>query len=265
MLRKIFSFSKRGTPSCQEGAGGVPEAVIVRRDLPQPPLYKRGLLNIDSFAVSKHLILSFVVFLNFIFAAPAQAKDQAQIYTAYLALTDQTTPDALQILSDGDRATKICAENDAECHYYAALIDRERIAQRLANAKTEWPLILNHLASVVVFNDSLDQGGAYRTLGQIYLNLPKSPYLGKTLMQNLDLAWESAAKSLRVAALDPRNLLLAGQVRLAQKDTASAGLYLKNAKAELAGYKGPKAEKARLKAAIDEALKNSEIESKKSK
>ncbi len=203
-----------------------------------------------------------VLILSLIAATPALAEEHAQIYAQYLALTNQTTDAAVQILTDGDRATRSCAENDAACHYYAALFDRERIARRLANAKTEWPLILNHLASVVVFDDTLDQGGAYRTLGQIHLNWPKSPYLGKTLTQNLGQAWEYAAKSLRVAALDARNLHLAGQVRLAQKDYQSAGLYLKNANEQLSRYKGPKAEKARLKAAIDQALEDVQVSSK---
>lgn len=183
-----------------------------------------------------------------------------QQYTQFLSLESKTSSDAVLLVKDGYQKALQCLSVDKEsleCRYYAGLFRGEMLALKQVNIKKELNLMIVDFEAVIAKDASYDHAGSHRALGHLYLSLPSLPVLGFSLKKDLVLAWDHASKALRFFPNDTENLYLAGLIRLEQNDDVSANLYFKKAQSFLGDYQGPKAEKNRLKLAIQKGLKSS--------
>ena len=184
-----------------------------------------------------------------------------QQYNSYLALEDKTTAEAIAIIKDGYKKSNQCFsayKDNLECRYFLGLFRGEMLALKQVSIKSELNLMVSDFESVIQHQADYDRAGAHRALGHLYLELPSLPILGFALKKDLPKAWEHVAQSLKSFPEDAENLYLAGLIRIAEDDKVSAGLYFNKAADFMSDYTGPKAEKLRLRAAIQKGIKQAQ-------
>lgn len=78
-------------------------------------------------------------------------------------------------------------------------------------------------------NPILDDGGALRALGTIYLKLPELSIFGGNLSRDLDKAERYALQALKHFPQNPENLKLKGEIDFAKRDYKSAARFFRHA------------------------------------
>lgn len=128
-----------------------------------------------------------------------------------------------------------CAENCLEssfdktgCYYWRAVNRALLLETGLANPKDHIPKMVADFKKVIQLQPTYDAGGAYRSLGWLYLQLPAIPLWGDEFYRNLSLARDYSQKAMGVSANDPYNLQLAGEIALAQDENSKALKYLQS-------------------------------------
>lgn len=141
-----------------------------------------------------------------------------------------------------------------ECLYLMVGIRLGLVQRFELNLEKEMPGIVRDLQTVIEWNEMYDRAGSYRTLAEIYLNLPRVPIWGTPWVQDLKMAWHFVTKALRLHPQDPQNLYVAAQIRLKQGDPKSALIHLEQASKVLNEFDAPKLLKNKMKSDIENAI-----------
>lgn len=120
-----------------------------------------------------------------------------------------------------------------ECYYYRGVNRGLLLETRAGHYKRDITLMIQDFKRTVVLASRLDEGGALRALGYIYLKLPELPIFGADLSRDLELAQKFADQALAVSAEHPDNLKLKGEIKWGFRDYESALSFFERAQKNL--------------------------------
>lgn len=114
---------------------------------------------------------------------------------------------------------------EAACYYYHAINTGIYYSAHVAGYQNGLKTMIRDCKKVISFNEKLDHGGAYRTLGKIYTDVPETMLSKNGVVRDVELAIEYLQKAVALDGSYPENhIYLAGALLEAgrKKEAASA-------------------------------------------
>lgn len=126
-----------------------------------------------------------------------------------------TPPEKIKYSSEAIDIANECVKKfskDSSCYYYRALSRGLYHKTASLSYKKGLKKVMADLEKVIKMNPGLDDGGAFRTLGNIYLKVPAFSSGKSPVVRDLDKALENAKKAMRYDRHKKENRLLMVEV-----------------------------------------------------
>jgi tetratricopeptide (TPR) repeat protein len=117
----------------------------------------------------------------------------------------------------------------AECYYYRAINTGIYYSAHVVGYQDGLKGMIKDCEKVIALNDKVDHGGAYRTLGKIYTDVPESTVSKNGVIRDLPRAIEYLKKAVSIGPNYPENHIYLAEALLEADRTSDARASLSTA------------------------------------
>lgn len=118
---------------------------------------------------------------------------------------------------------------DAACYYYRAINTGIYYSAHVVGYQDGIKSMIKDCEEVIRLDDKLDHGGAYRTLGKIYTDMPETTVSKNGMRRDLDKAVANLKKAVQIDGNYPENNIYLATALLEAGKKSEAMTYLTNA------------------------------------
>ncbi len=117
----------------------------------------------------------------------------------------------------------------AECYYYRAINTGIYYSAHVVGYQDGLKAMIKDCEKVIALNDKVDHGGAYRTLGKIYTDVPETTIAKNGVIRDLPKAIEYLKKAIAIDSNYPENHIYLAEALLEANKTSDAKISLSTA------------------------------------
>jgi tetratricopeptide (TPR) repeat protein len=174
---------------------------------------------------------------------PTALGEQAWEHSRNLAVKAEDAKDPKEksrLAQDGISAADECIMKNpeqAECYYWRAINTGVYYSAHVVGYQDGLKSMIRDCKKVLTLNDKLEHGGAYRTLGKIYTDVPETTITKDGVTQDLALSIAYLKKAVQIDSSYPENHIYLAEALMAAGKKAEAISSLANAEALVPQWK----------------------------